>query len=312
MKAIVARDVHRSFGDTEVIHGLDFEIDEGSIFGFIGPSGSGKTTTIRMLTGVHPPSSGDLTVLGRAPRSYKAKDRSRIGYLPQLSVLFPSLTLKQNLAFVASVYGMGWPRGKRLRDSLEFVELWDDRGKRLRDSSGGMQRRLALAASLVHQPEIMFLDEPTVGIDPVLRRKFWDQFTALRDEGRTLFVTTQYVSEAAYCDVVGVISEGRMIALDTPEGLRRQAFGGEVIEIRAPQPVDRPMLKELSELEVVRSCERINEEGRLIRVTTGMAQEAIPRIGDWFDDRGQPLESIRTEQPSFDDVFVALVERSRA
>lgn len=310
--AILARGVRQRLGGTDVVNGLDIEVSPGTIFGFIGPSGSGKTTTIRMLTGIQQPTEGRVEVLGKPPAAFSTKDRARIGYLPQLSVLFPELSLWQNLSFVASIYGLGWPRRRRLRRVLELVELWDDRRKRLRDASGGMQRRLALAAALVHDPEVMFLDEPTAGVDPVLRRKFWERLEALRDEGRTLFVTTQYVGEAAYCDVVGVISDGWLVALDTPDGLRRRALGGQLLDIRTVEPVDEATMAQLCRLQPVLRCDRVGADGQQLRVVVERAAEAVPRIADWFDDRGVPLESIREEQPPFDDVFVALVQGGRS
>jgi ABC-2 type transport system ATP-binding protein len=205
---IRAEGLTKEFGGQAVVQDVTFEVPRGAIFGYLGPSGSGKTTTLRMLTGIYQPTSGEVTVLGHHPSHFSQSTREKIGYMPQLFVLYPELTVWENLNFAGSIYGMGLRRGKRLKELLDFVELSDARNKLARQISGGMQRRLSLAATLVHDPELIFLDEPTAGIDPVLRRKFWDHFKQLQHEGRTLFITTQY-GGAAFChrDPAGQVSE---------------------------------------------------------------------------------------------------------
>lgn len=298
----------KRFGAQVAVDHVTMRVDEGTIFGFIGPSGSGKTTTVRLLTGVQTPSEGTAHVLGREPVDFTEHERAVIGYMPQLSVLFPHLSIMENLRFVASIYGMPWGRRSRLTRVLEFVELYGDRGKRLRQASGGMQRRLALAAALVNEPTLLFLDEPTTGIDPVLRRKFWDHFESLRDDGRTLFVTTQYVGEAAYCDQIGVLRQGRLLTVDTPDGLRRQAFGGEVIDVIVADRIDQDLLTDVTRREYVRHAERTRVDGRGLRVTVDDADQVIPPLQRWLDERGVDVTSVDRYLPPFDDVFVKLVE----
>jgi ABC-2 type transport system ATP-binding protein len=305
---VVAEGLTKAFGDQKAVDDLTLEGPRGTIFGFIGPSGSGKTTTVRLLTGVQSPTGGSVQVMGTQPSLFSEDERSRIGYMPQLSVLFPHLSIMENLRFVASIYGMPWGRRGRLKKVLEFVELGEHKRKRLRQASGGMQRRLALAAALVNEPELLFLDEPTAGIDPVLRRKFWDHFESLRDEGRTLFVTTQYVGEAAYCDLIGVLRSGRLLTVDTPEGLRRQAFGGEVIDLTVTDRIDQDLITEVTQLEYVSHAQRTRVDGRGMRITVEDADPVIPRLQRWLDDRGVAVESIDRYVPPFDDVFVKLVE----
>ena len=174
-----------TYGDRGGVGGIDLDVEPGTILGLIGPSGCGKTTLLRVLAGVTVPTGGDVRVLGRSPMSFTAADRAQIGYLPQLPVLFPNLSVWRNLNFVASLYGVGLRRRRRLREVLRFVDLLGDRRKRFRALSGGMQRRLALAATLVHDPELLLLDEPTAGVDPLLRERFWEHFRSLRDAGRT-------------------------------------------------------------------------------------------------------------------------------
>jgi ABC-2 type transport system ATP-binding protein len=308
---VTAEHLTKRFGDQTAVDDLSLDV-ESTIFGFIGPSGSGKTTTVRLLTGVQTPSDGTVSVLGREPAAFTEHERAQIGYMPQLSVLFPHLSIMENLRFVASIYGMPWRRRSALKDVLDFVELTDHRRKRLRHASGGMQRRLALAAALVNQPRLLFLDEPTAGIDPVLRRKFWDHFESLRDEGRTLFVTTQYVGEAAYCDQIGVLREGRLLTVDTPEGLRRQAFGGEVIDLIVAERIEQDLITEVTQLDYVMHAQRTRVDGTGMRITVDDADRVIPPLQRWLDERRVPVESIDRYLPPFDDVFVKLVESEGA
>jgi ABC-2 type transport system ATP-binding protein len=217
--------VGRTFGDTVAVRGVTLEVPPGTIVGLIGPSGCGKTTMMRMLVGLLAPTSGEVRLLGEDPVCASPEVRQRIGFMPQHSVLFPNLSLEANLAFAASLYGVRWRgRKRRLRSLLGFVDLLEQRTTLLSDASGGMQRRLALAATLVHDPELLVLDEPTAGIDPLLRARFWDRFRDLRDEGRTLVISTQYVGEAAECDLVALLVDGELLALDRPEGLAARAY----------------------------------------------------------------------------------------
>lgn len=309
---IAAHHVTKRYGSFEALRGLDLEVIGGTIFGFIGPSGAGKTTTVRLLTGSQRPTSGSVTVFGSPPAKFTPAQRARIGYMPQLSILYPQLSLKQNLSFVASIYGLPLPRRRRrLREALDFVELTPHRRKPLRDTSGGMQRRLALAAALVHDPELLFLDEPTAGIDPVLRQKFWERFGELREEGRTLFVTTQYVGEAADCDQIGLITNGRLLAVDTAEGLRRRAYGGQILDLVAQARLAESTIDDLIALNLVSDAEWIRVDGRALRVVVDQAGTAIPRLQQWFVARSVELKSIREHVPELDDVFVKLVQAER-
>lgn len=303
-----AKNLSKRFGDQVAVEGLNFDIPRGSIFGFIGPSGCGKTTTIRLLTGIYQPSEGEVTVLGRNPARFSKRDREKLGYLTQGFVYYPDLTVLENMNFAASLYGVPFRRGKRINQLLEFVELSEHIHKLARNLSGGMQRRLGLAATLIHRPQVLFLDEPTAGIDPILRRKIWDFFEELRSDGYTLFVTTQYVGESAYCDLVGVMSMGHLLLVDTPEGLRRRAFGGDVIDMRTIEPIPPQIRQELETMPFLVGPV-VNVSSREVRMTVDEANTAIPRMMEYTQARNLAVESIGEYLPPFDDVFVKLVQQ---
>lgn len=222
---VSCRDVGKCFDDTWIIEDIDLEVGRGSIVGLIGPSGSGKTTLVRLMNGVYAADAGEIEVFGVVPTDRPTGDRVDIGYLPQDPVLFDELSLWQNLSYHSSLYGVPYRRADRLEHLLELVGLAGEGSKLVRQSSGGMKRRLGLAAALVHDPPLLLLDEPTAGVDPILRKRLWDHFRSLASEGRTLVITTQFVEEAALCDEVGVLADGRIRVVDTPDGLRRRALG---------------------------------------------------------------------------------------
>lgn len=296
----------RQYGDVAAVDDITLEVPAGTILGVIGPSGSGKTTLIRMLTGTLEPTKGKLSVLGQHPRKFTRRTRERIGYMPQHFVLYEELTAAENVSFVASLFGLLWPkRGRRVNEVLKLVELWDARGRRARQLSGGMQRRLELACALVHEPVLLFVDEPTAGLDPMLRQKVWGEFRRLRELGRTLVVTTQYVAEAEYCDTVAVLARGRLIALAAPEELRRMAVGGEVIEIETTEAFDGSRLEQVPGVRAVRQS-----APRRFLVISDDAGEATPRVLQELNAAGVHVTSSSEYRPSFDEVFATLVTQS--
>jgi ABC-2 type transport system ATP-binding protein len=307
-RAVVASHLTKQFGDEYAVRDLSFQVPKGTIFGFIGPSGCGKTTTIRLLTGIYTPTDGEVEVLGSSPQKFSALMRRKIGYMPQLFVLYPDLSVWENLNFSASLFGLSlFGRSRKLKPVLDFVELYPHRAKLTRKISGGMQRRLSLASTLVHRPELIFLDEPTAGIDPILRRKFWDHFRELREQGRTLFITTQYVGEAAYCDYVGVMASGRLLIVATPEDLRRKAIGGDVIDLQSKEDLTWAQISQLQTLPYVRG--RINLlPMRTYRLTVDNASTALPEVLQWSQDNNIDIESVKEFIPPFDDVFITLIQ----
>ena len=305
--AVIVEGATKRFGDDIAVDGISLTVRTGTILGVIGPSGSGKTTTIRLLTGALAPTEGHVRVLGEDPRAFLRQTRERIGYMPQQFTLYPDLTARENVDFVASLFGILWrTRHRRTREVLQLVELWDVRGRRAGRLSGGMQRRLELATALVHDPHLMFLDEPTAGIDPILRVKVWGELHRLRDQGRTLLVTTQYVNEAESCDVVALISGGRLIALERPEDLRRDALGGDLVDITTSDPFDGTVINDLP---MVRGVERHGPS--TLRVRVDDASTALPDVVEAITRNGGQVATASEFRPSFDEVFAILVDRDR-
>lgn len=297
----------KQYGPRAGVFGLDLDIPDGRIIGLIGPSGSGKTVTVRLMTGVLSPDAGGVQVLGQDPRRFDRQTRARIGYMPQHTVLIPDLSLRQNLNFAASLYGMPYRRKERIDEVSEFLELDEAIDRKPDQVSGGEKRRLMLASAMIHQPELVFLDEPTAGVDPVLRRKFWDRFEDMRSDGRTLIVTTQYVGEAAHCDLVAVLSRGRVLLVDSPAGLRRRAYGGDLVDVHFAA---RPENGDLVALEqVTGGATPTWLSPHWVRLVVDDAAATTALVGRWAGDRGLELTKTEPYLPSFDDVFVELVTR---
>jgi ABC-2 type transport system ATP-binding protein len=305
---VVVEHATRRFNGLTALDDVSFEVSPGTIIGVVGPSGAGKTTLIRLLTGTLDASSGEVRVLGEEPRRFTRRTRQRIGYMPQLFTLYPDLSAAENVDFVASLYGLVWfRRWRRVREVLRFVGLWEARRRRASELSGGMQRRLELACALVHEPAMLFLDEPTAGVDPILRERIWGELHRLRDTGRTLLVTTQYLAEAEECDAVALIAEGRLIAHATPEEMRKEAMGGELIDVEADERLD---LTTLQQLPAVRGIRRLNGGG-LLRITVDDAATATPLVVEAIGNAGGEVRSTAEARPSFDEVFAALVTRDQ-
>lgn len=309
---IQAEKVEHVFSEGVGVFNLSFEVPTGTIFGMIGPSGCGKTTTVRLLTGLYRPDHGKLSVLDQIPSRFSSRARRQIGYMPQHFVLYPNLTVWENLNFVASLYGMGYlKRQQPLREVLEFVELSAARNRLGSQLSGGMQRRLQLACTLVNSPQLIFADEPTAGIDPVLRGKFWQHFRSLRDQGRTLFVTTQYVGEAAYCDVVAVMRAGRIIHLDTPSNLQRKALGGEIIKLVVDPSQVSAVLPLCYQHPAVKDVRRSHREPGLLYLQVDDAAATLPLIFGMLSQHPE-ITVLQAEKyaPPFDDIFIQLMEQA--
>jgi ABC-2 type transport system ATP-binding protein len=306
-RIIETKDLTIRFGDEVAVDSMSIYVPDGAIFGLIGPSGCGKTTTVRLMTGIYKPTSGEVRVLGKDPADFTSSDREQIGYLLQQFVMYPDLSVWENLNFAASYYGVTIFRRKRLNKLLDFVELSEHKNKISRVLSGGMNRRLSLAATLVHNPKLLFLDEPTAGIDPILRVKFWDYFRELQAQGHTLVVTTQYVGEAEYCDLVGIMSAGKLLYVDSPEELRKKAYGGEIVHIAANERIEYINRVHIEKLPFVKGDVSVINDYE-IEVVVEDADSAIPELIELSRQDGLTVKTVEKRNPLFDDVFVRLIE----
>ncbi|KIL36249.1 ABC transporter ATP-binding protein [Cohnella kolymensis] len=227
-KCIEVKQVTKAFGKKVVLNDVSLDVKRGEIFGLLGPSGSGKTTLVRLITGLDEPGSGSISVLGE--QMPKLGILSRIGYMAQSDALYGELSAMENLQFFSSLYGLrGHLLKERIGEAAELVKLTDDLKKPVHEFSGGMKRRLSLATALTHHPEVLILDEPTVGIDPVLRKSVWKELDVLREKGVTILVTTHVMDEAEKCDRLAMIRDGKVIALGTPAQLKMDS-GSETME----------------------------------------------------------------------------------
>ena len=272
--AVEVVDLIKRFGDFTAVDGVTFEIRRGEIFGFLGPNGAGKTTTIRVLLGLLRPTSGHASVLGYDVVRQPEEIRKHIGYMSQRFSLYQDLTVSENLDFYGRTYGV---RGERLRKRKQFaigMAGLEGRERELtRNLSGGWKQRLALGAAILHEPEMLFLDEPTAGVDPISRRTFWDLLYRLAEGGTTIFVTTHYMDEAEHCQALAFIHGGRIIARGSPEEIKLHKMQGQVLEIDCTQPdVAISLLRQMDLFEEVALY------GALIHVVAEGVAEHKPRI----------------------------------
>jgi ABC-2 type transport system ATP-binding protein len=297
--ALEIHELKKSFGETEVVGGIDLTISKGEMFGLVGPDGAGKTTLIRMLCGILKPDGGSAKILGLDLVSQIKEIKPRIGYLSQRFSLYPDLTVDENIEFFAEIHEVKDYAARR-NELLDFTRLTPFRGRLADQLSGGMKQKLALAATLIHKPEIIFLDEPTTGVDPVSRREFWKILSSLLDEGITILMTTPYLDEAERCTRVGLMSGGNILLTDTPKNVKKQMIGS-VIEI-IPQELQQATesLRSFSSvIEVQTFGDRIN-----VVVKQGIDAKTIK---EWLEAKCMSVRSARTIQPSLENVFIALL-----
>ncbi|NKZ08482.1 ATP-binding cassette domain-containing protein [Actinomadura latina] len=287
----------KKFGDVEAVRGIEFTVRPGEIFGFLGPNGAGKSTTINMLCTLLRPTGGRALVAGHDVVAERDSVRRNIGLVFQDPTLDGYLSAEQNLRFHAELYGV--PRSvtrARIQQVLEMVALWDRRGDLVQTFSGGMKRRLEIARGLLHSPRVLFLDEPTVGLDPQTRASIWEYIRQLQAaEEITIFMTTHYMDEAEFCERIAIMESGRIVALDTPEALKA-GVGKDRIRIQtADDEAAIAALKERFGLEAV-----VSEGAVAFAVASG--EEFVPRL---FAELGVPIRSVNVARPSLDDVFMS-------
>lgn len=300
--AIVVEDLTKRYGDLEAVRGVSFTVAAGQTFGFLGPNGAGKSTTISMLCTLLRPTEGHARVAGADVVSEKGKVRSRIGLVFQDPTVDEYLTAEENLRFHAELYGVPDATLKtRLRQVLEMVELWERRGEIVRNFSGGMRRRLEIARGLLHSPRVLFLDEPTVGLDPQTRAHIWTYIETLRRvEQITIFLTTHYMDEAEHCDRIAIIDNGKIVALDTPEVLKARV-GQDRIEISVDDSENA-----ISLLKARFGVDAMVSEG-MVAFYVANGEEFVPQL---FAKSGIEIRSVRVARPTLDDVFMTYTGRT--
>jgi ABC-2 type transport system ATP-binding protein len=302
LPAIVVEGLERAFGEVLAVQGIDLQVEEGEIYGFLGPNGAGKTTTVRMLTTLLLPTGGRAGVAGHDVVTEARLVRSSIGVALQEAALDPLMTGRELIRLQATLQGLPPARGRERADGLlERVGLTHAADRRVGTYSGGMQRRLDLAAALVHEPRVLFLDEPTTGLDPVSRKTIWEEVRDLNDEGTTVFLTTQYLEEAdQLAGNVGIIDRGRIVAEGTPESLKGEV-GNPHVELLVGEgavPEAERVCAGLGKLLPPKDGKRV-----LLEVPHGSAD--VPRVVRALDEAGIAVESLELVRPSLDDVFVA-------
>jgi ABC-2 type transport system ATP-binding protein len=299
--AITVAGLTKKFGDFVAVNNVSFEVPRGQIFGFLGPNGAGKTTTIRMLLGLLAPTSGTAKVIGFDVVKETEVMRKRLGYMTQKFSLYNDLTVAENLDFYGGVYGVAGPKlQERKQYILKMAGLTGRERERTRNLSGGWKQRLALGAAIIHEPEALFLDEPTAGVDPISRRAFWELIYELAEGGTTILVTTHYMDEAEHCQELVFIQRGNLVAQGSPEVVKVTQMHGDVLEVdtdNAGQAI--PLLRNLNLFEEVALY------GSLIHVVTANAQEHIPLIKQTLTERGLNVTSVERIAPSLEDVFIS-------
>jgi len=295
-------DLTRRFGDFTAVDGLTFTVNTGEIFGFLGPNGAGKTTTIKMLTGLLSPSSGDGRVAGFDVRHDRPRIRSRIGYMSQKFSLYADLTVRENIELFAGLYGVEGDRFvRRQKWILEMADLEGAESRLTGTLPLGWKQRLALGCAMLHEPLILFLDEPTSGVDPIARRSFWDQIADLAAAGTTVFVSTHYMEEAEYCHRLALLNRGRLIALDTPRGLR----GRSVEPILYVETTNAPAA--VRALEGHPAVVEAAMYGRALHVTVTDLETAPDSVRGTLEAADLHVALLRPVEPSLEDVFTSLV-----
>ena len=302
--SVVVRNLERRFGAFTAVNRVSFEVRKGEIFGFLGPNGAGKSTTIRMLCGLLAPTSGEGTVAGFDLKTQAEKIKQNIGYMSQRFSLYEDLTVEENINFYSGIYRIPADRkGERKDWVLRTAGLSDHRKTKTAFLSGGWKQRLALGCAVLHEPPILFLDEPTSGVDPISRRRFWELIYELAGKGVTVFVTTHYMDEAEYCDRLGLIYRGELVAIGTPEELKTRLMKEEVLEIHSDRPQDAIGL-----LEALSGVKGAALFGKGIHAVVDRAEESVPVLRAALETGGFAVGGIEKIVPTLEDVFVSLVE----
>ncbi len=304
--AISARGLTKRFDDFTAVDQVDFDVHRGEIFGFLGPNGSGKTTTIRMMLGLMRPTQGSVQVLGLPVDGDSTEIHPRVGYMSQRFSLYNDLTVLQNLQFYGKAYGLSNSElNIRIQGALEISGLVGRERTKTRDLSGGWRQRLALNAAILHQPEILFLDEPTAGVDPISRRDFWDLLYRQVARGVTVFVTTHYMDEAEHCHRLAFIQRGKIIAYGSPQEIKLEKMVGQVLEIEPSDAIQAIQILRTAQGSGELPVDEIELYGSLVHVVAPEVQALQPEIEAHLQQAGIDPGSMAVIEPSLEDVFIA-------
>lgn len=307
--AILATSLTKRFGDFTAVDSVTFEVYRGEIFGFLGPNGSGKTTTIRMVLGLMEPTSGAVQVLGMDMDSAGAKVRPQVGYMSQRFSLYNDLTVLQNLNFYGAAYGLkNAEQQERIREALAMAGLEGREHTKTRELSGGWRQRLALSAAILHRPEVLFLDEPTAGVDPLSRRAFWDLLYKLIAEGITVFVTTHYMDEAEHCHRLAFIQRGQIIAYGSPTEIKSEMMRGQVLEIAPSDAVNAVKVLRAAREAGSLPIEEVELYGSLVHVVAPDMKKHRRAIERELRRAAIHVGTTEIIEPSLDDVFIAAMK----
>jgi ABC-2 type transport system ATP-binding protein len=302
--AVSVNALEKKFGDFIAVNRINFEVGRGEVFGFIGPNGAGKSTTIRMLCGILIPTSGTGQIAGLDIRRQQESIRENIGYMSQKFSLYEDLTVEENIDFYSGIYRISSEKKKSRKEwIIKMAGLEDFRSSLTRTLSTGWKQRLALGCAIIHEPKIIFLDEPTSGVDPIARRNFWKLIRQMAEQGVTVFVTTHYMDEAENCDRMALIYKGSIIAMGTPEELKSKFMQGDVLEILAPE--SQSVLEKLLSLDVIAEASLF---GTAIHAVVSEAASAIGLIKEFLEQQNVKNFKVAEIAPSLEDVFVSLIE----
>lgn len=302
--AVTVENLEKYFGEFKAVDKISFAVKKGEIFGFLGPNGAGKSTTMRMLCGIIKPTAGKATVIGLDVFSQAEEIKAHIGYMSQKFSLYEDLTVEENIDFYSGIYQIPAQRKQVRKDwVINMAGLEGYQGRLVRELASGWRQRLALGCALLHEPQVIFLDEPTSGVDPISRRNFWDLIYLLADKGVTVFVTTHYMDEAEYCNRLGMIYQGKLVALGSPDELKQNYMDCDILHLVCPDPF--PVLGILQRLSVVKEVALF---GRGLHLSVTSAETAIPMITSCLADNGITYNHLKLIKPSLEDVFVAVIE----
>jgi ABC-2 type transport system ATP-binding protein len=301
--AISVKGLRKSYGDFEAVRGIDFDVRSGEVFGLLGPNGAGKTTTVEILEGIRQRSAGDVSVLGFDPMIQASRLKDRIGVCLQATNLPDKLTVAESL----ELFGAFYSRNIDGAALLQRLQIWEKRNAAYATLSGGQKQRLALALAMINDPQLVFLDEPSTGLDPQARLEIHRLIEELRSENRTILLTTHYIEEAErLCDRVAIVDEGRIIALGSPREIQQRTLGHSRVEVQTDRPLERADPPESIRAEKV----VWSEDGRTLTVSSAHPARTVVELVKWIDQQGAELTDIHLKRPTLEDVFIELTGRS--